>query len=128
MRAIGCQAVPDRTTTVPLPGGGAPAERLYFRQPSDGSGRWVGYWYHVFDTGEPQHSLGLLSLLAPPQSRRSGLTVEVFAGDLTPADVAGADEFAVLVEQALQASTLPEITRRDHRRGSYLMTYGLTTR
>ena len=128
MRAIGCQAVPDRDTTVPLPGDGAPAERLYFRQPSDGSGRWVSYWYHVFDTGEPQRHTGLMKLLALPPSLRSGLTAEVFASDLTPTDAAGADEFAALVEQALQASVLPKITRRDHHRGSYLMTYDLTTR
>ncbi len=89
MRAIGCQAVPDCNVAVPLPGDGAPAERLYFKQPSDGSGRWVSYWYHVFDTGEPQQYPGLLSLLALPLSCSACLTADIFTDDLTPADVAG---------------------------------------
>lgn len=128
MRAIGCQEVPDRKTTVPLPGEGEPAERFYFQQPSDGSGRWVSYWYHVFDTGEVRQHAGLLRILAPPPSQRSGLTAEIFADELSPEDATGADEFAAIVEQALQSGMLPQITRRDHRRGSYLMNYGLTTR
>jgi exosortase len=128
MRAIGCQEVPERNATVALPGDGAAAKRFYFQDPADGSGRWVSYWYHVFDTGERQQRTDLLKHLAPPPSRRSGLTAQIFATELTPADAIAADEFATLVEQALQASTLPENTRRDHRRGSYLMTADLTTR
>lgn len=75
----------------------------------------------VFDSGEQQHSRDGLRFLATPQAQRSGLTIQIFAPDQTPADTSGVNQFAALVEQSLQDKLLPADTRRDHIHGSYLM-------
>ena len=107
MKAIGCQEVVDQTQQLTLPGSGQSALRLYFRQPANGSAQWVVYWNHVFDAGKPVEHSPVLDLLAAPPSHRSGLTIEVFAPELTTADAAGADEFAARVNTAMQKSLLP---------------------
>jgi exosortase/archaeosortase family protein len=107
MKAIGCREVTNRTQQIPLPGKRQSAWKYYFEQPSNGSGQWVVYWNHVFDSGDPVEHSPVLKLLAAPPSRRSGLTAEIFAPELTPADSDGADEFATLVEQLLQETLLP---------------------
>jgi exosortase len=107
MKAIGCQEVVDRTQQVSLGNSGQPALQLYFRQPANGSGQWVVYWNHALDLGVPIEHSPLLNCLAAPPSKRSGLTLQVFAPDLAPADSQGATEFAAIVHEQARQTLIP---------------------
>ena len=121
MRSIGCAEEPDQRSALPLEGHPQPAQRFFFRNRSGRAGQWVYYWYYVFrEAASDQPPTAWQRLLEKGGRMRSGMTVEIFAPQLTDGDAARTDDFTRLLDHALQPH-LPSGAVRGSQRGAFLM-------
>ena len=121
MRSIGCAEELDQRSALPLEGHPQPAQRFYFRNSSGRAGQWVYYWYYVFREAAPDQPPTAWQRLVEKGGRmRSGMTVEIFAPQLTDGDAARTDDFTRQLDHALQTH-LPNGAVRGSLRGSFLI-------
>lgn len=102
-----------------------PIQQFRFIRPRGGRGEWVFYWHYTLIPQIDRQRFSPLQLHY--QLRRwkpSSLTIEVFAPDIAPDDAAGAREFVLEVDLALQAHLPPGAIRGSHRSAIKLINEG----
>ena len=121
MRTIGCVEERDLRTELPLADQPQPAQRFFFRNRDGRAGQWVYHWYYIFCEAPSDQPLTVWQrLLEKGGRKRSGMTVEIFAPQLTEGDATRTDDFARQLDHTLKTH-LPVGAIRGSQRGSFLL-------
>lgn len=93
-----------------------PIQQFRFIKPRGGRGEWVFYWHYTLIPRIDPQQFSLLQLhYGLRRWNPASLTVEVFAPDIAPDDAAGAREFVLEVDRALQSHLPPGALRGSQR-------------